>query len=57
MSKKPSSNHKSYWLRNPNNLQRLKYIGGTWIKTDGTRKTDLEVAEEIRRMVEIDPFV
>ena len=57
MSKKPSSNHKSYWLRNPNNLQRWKDRGGTWIKTDGTRKTDLEVAEEIRGMVEIDPFV
>ncbi|MFL2645624.1 MAG: hypothetical protein ACJ0KI_08205 [Dehalococcoidia bacterium] len=54
---KERSLNKSYWLRTPQNLQRWEDRGGTWIKSDGTKKTELEVAEEIRRMVEIDPFV
>tara|TARA_A100001037_G_scaffold305343_1_gene345061 strand:- start:6341 stop:6511 length:171 start_codon:yes stop_codon:yes gene_type:complete len=47
----------SYWLKNPANVQRWKDRGGTWVRSDGTPKTELEVAEEIRRMIEVDPFV
>lgn len=57
MCKKDLTSKKSYWLNNVNNIQRWEDRGGTWFNSDGNRKTEDEVAEEIRRMVEIDPFV
>ncbi|HCG90265.1 MAG TPA: hypothetical protein DEZ08_00270 [Dehalococcoidia bacterium] len=47
----------SYWLKDANNIKKWEDRGGTWEKLNGDRKTNEEVAEEIRRMIEIDPFV